>query len=72
MQNAYRINKEKDGFVVSTRKTGFVLVVFDRKDEAEAYRDAQVRADEQTQVLRAYNEAEELRCLLAEFLAEGI
>ena len=66
----YSISKERDGFAVCVAKTGKILVTFERRDQAEDYRTAQVRADEQARVLRAFNEAQEVRCLAAEFLAE--
>jgi hypothetical protein len=70
MASKYRISKERDGFAVSRAKTGEILVTLDRRDQAEDYRAAQMRADEQTRVLRAFNDAEEIRCLAAELRAE--
>lgn len=70
MSQPYRISKERDGFAVSRAKTGEIFVTFDRRDQAEEYRVAQLRADEQASVLSAFNDEQELRCLAAEFLLE--
>lgn len=70
MTTAYRISKESEGWAVSSRKSGLILVTFNHKHEAEDYCAAQVRADEQSQVLATFNELEEARCLLGELRAE--
>lgn len=66
----YRISKERDGWAVSIRKTGLILASFDHKHQAEDYRAAQVRADEQSAVMASFNELEEARCMLGELRAE--
>lgn len=70
MASKYRISQELDGIAVSLASTGQIIATFGRRDQAEEYLVAQLRADEQSQVLAAYNEAEEIRCLAAEFAAE--
>lgn len=70
MATAYRISKERDGFAVCKSKTGEILVTFDRKDQAEEYREDQKRADEQSRVMGEYNRSELLRTLAAELAAE--
>lgn len=70
MATEYRISKEREGWAVSNRKTGLVLVTFDHKHQAEDYRAAQVRADEQSDVLATFNELQEARCLLGELREE--
>lgn len=74
MSSKYKVSKEglehdRDCWVVSNR-AGLILAYFEHKIDAEDYAVAQRRADEQSQVLRAFNDAEELRCLAAEFIAE--
>ena len=64
--NNYRISKEGNEWAVSNKKTGLILVTFDRKDQAEDYLVAQRRADEQSQVLGDLNRAALIRELLAE------
>ena len=66
----YRISKENGEWIVSNRSNGLIIAYFKHKIDAEDYAAAQRRADEQSQVLRAFNDAEELRCLAAEFVAE--
>jgi hypothetical protein len=70
MSTKYRISKENGEWIVSNRSNGLIIAYFEHKIDAEDYAAAQRRADEQSQVLRAFNDAEELRCLAAEFAAE--
>ena len=70
MQTTYKVTKEANDFVV-VNTTGLIIAYFgDRKDLAIEYVAAQNRADEQSTVLAAYNEQQELLALSAEFRAE--
>ena len=62
--SSYRITKERNGWAVSGIKSGLILVTLDHKSAA------QERADEQSQVLAAFNELQEARCLLGELASE--
>lgn len=64
----YKISKEEDQFVV-TRK-GAIIAWFADRDSAQEYKQAQLRADEQHNVMSAYNDEQESRALLAELKAE--
>jgi len=70
MTTKYSISKERDGFAVCIRKSGVILVTFPNRWDADEYIVHQLRADEQSRVMSAYNEAEEIRCLAAESAAE--
>jgi hypothetical protein len=69
MNSKYKVSKEGSEWIVSDR-AGLILAYFEHKLDAEEYRVAQMRADEQSQVLGDFNDAEELRCLVAELRVE--
>lgn len=70
MSNKYRISKEENDCVVSIRKTGLIIAYLNTREDAADYLAAQERADEQSKVMREFNDAEELRCLVAELSEE--
>lgn len=65
MNSKYRVSKEGNEWIVSNR-AGLILAYFEHKIDAEDYLAAQLRADEQSQVLGAFNRAALLRELAAE------
>lgn len=66
----YRVSKEEQEWAVSRRSDGLILAGFEHKHQAEEYRDAQIRADEQSAVMGEFDELDEVRCLLAELREE--
>lgn len=66
----YRISKEENDWVVSIRKTGLIIAYLNTREDAADYLAAQERADEQSRVMREFNDAEELHCLVSELREE--
>lgn len=71
MKAAYKSSKEQgEVFAVSCAKTGIIIAEFGNKYDAQDYLAAQVRADEQSQVMSRFNEQQEMQALVAEFRKE--
>lgn len=66
----YHISKQSGEWIVVVRKTGLIIASFDHKHLADDYLAAQKRADEQSEVMSAYNKAALNRELMADFIDE--
>jgi len=65
----YKISKQNNEYVVSN-KYGVIIAYFDAKAHAEDYKQAQMRADEQSAVMFDYSCKQTQKTLRAEFLTE--
>lgn len=65
----YKIIKQDNEYVVSN-KHGVIIAYFDTKAEAQDYRQAQMRDDERSAVMFAYNRNQTKKELYAEFINE--
>jgi hypothetical protein len=69
MQNMYKISKQNDDYVVAN-KYGVIIAYFGNRADADAYKQDQIRADEQSQVMAAFNMRHVEREMRADFIAE--
>jgi hypothetical protein len=65
----YKISKQNNEFVVAN-KQGTIIGYFDSRLEAEEYKQAQIRANEQSAIMFDYNCKQMQKALQVEFINE--